>query len=48
MIKFTQNDSLKPYIGINTKKAVINCFEKDFCPLMDNAVFGKFMKKEKT
>ena len=48
MIKFTQNDSLKPYIDINTKKTVKNGFEKDFCTLMDNAVFGKLMKKEKT
>ena len=46
LVKFTQNDCLKPYIAKNTdlRKKVKIAFKKDFFKLINNAVFGKAMK----
>ena len=49
VIKFNQKAWAKPYIAMNTKLRQIakNNFKKDFLKLMNNVVFGKFMKKNR-
>ena len=49
VIKFNQKAWVKSYIAMNTKLRQIakNNFKKDFLKLMNNVVFGKFMKKNR-
>ena len=49
LIKFNQNDWLKPYIAMNTglSQKANNSFKKDFFNLMKNSVFGKTMENER-
>ena len=46
VIQFNQEDSLKPYINMNTKlrNEAKNDFEKDFFKLINNSAFGKTME----
>ena len=46
VVKFTQNAQLKPCIDMNTdlRKKEKTDFEKDFCKLMNNALFRNIME----
>ena len=46
IISFKQSEWLESYISFNTQKRnkAKNYFEKDFCKLLVNAAFGKFLE----
>ena len=44
VIKSNQEAFLKPYIDMNTEKKNGKKIEKDFCELVNNAVFGKTLE----
>ena len=49
VLRFEQEDILKPYIELNTnlRKQATNDFEKDLYKLMNNSIFGKSLEDKR-